>query len=89
MTTLTWIYIIGAVVEAGIVTAAFFGLRSYRTKFRRQHLLPFIAAAVPWFVLAFIFWNPVFSTFLLASVIGIYAPCIYWMLTSPNDNRVA
>jgi hypothetical protein len=89
MTTLTWIYIGGAVVEALIITVAFFGLRSYRTKFRRQHLLPFIGTALPWFVVAFVLFNPVFSTFLLASIVGIYAPCIYWILNSPNDDHVA
>jgi hypothetical protein len=89
MTTLTWIYIGGAAVEALIVTTGFFGLRSYRSKFRRQHLLPFIASAIPWLVMAVIVSSPVFSTLLIASVAGIYLPCIYWILKSPGDSPAA
>jgi hypothetical protein len=92
MNTLTWIYIGGAAVEASIVTVAFFGLRSYRTHLRRQHLVPFICTAIPWVVAAVLFWvfsSPVASTFLLASVAGIYLPLIYWILKSRNDSHVA
>jgi hypothetical protein len=89
MTTLTWVYIGGAAVEAIIVTVGLFGLRSYRSKFRRQHLLPFIASAIPWLVLALVFASPVFSTLLIASVAGIYLPCIYWILKSPSDDPAA
>jgi uncharacterized MnhB-related membrane protein len=87
MATLTWIYIGGAAVEASIVTIAFFGLRAYRAHFHRQHLVPFICIAIPWVVAAFLFLvfsSPVLSTFLLASVAGIYVPLIYWILKSPN-----
>jgi hypothetical protein len=91
MTTLTWIYIVGAAVEALIVTVALFGLRSYCAKFRSKHLLPFVSTAIPWLVVAWLFWlflDPVASTFLLVSVAGIYGPCIYWILNSPSDNHV-
>ena len=89
MTTLTWIYIGGAAVEALIVTIGFFGLRSYRSKFRRQHLMPCIGSGMPWVVVALIFFDPLFTTLLLASVVGIYAPAIYWILKSPSDDPVA
>jgi len=88
MTTLTWVYLGGAAVEAVIVTIAFFGMRPYRSKFRRQHLLPFLGSAIPWIVLALIMFDPLFTTLLLASVAGIYLPCIYWILKSPNENPV-
>jgi hypothetical protein len=86
MTTLTWIYIGGAAVEAGIVTVAFFGIRSYRAHFRRQHLAPIMLTAVPWLVPALLFFNPVFTTLLLASIAGIYAPILYWILKAPKGN---
>jgi hypothetical protein len=89
MTTLTWIYIGGAAVEASIATIAFFGLRSYRANFRRKHLVPFVGTAIPWLVVAWLFLDPVFSTFLLVSLAGVYGPCIYWILNSPSDNHVA
>jgi hypothetical protein len=89
MTTLTWIYTVGVAVEALIVTVALFGLRSYRAHFRRKHLLPFIGTAIPWLVVAWLFLDPVFSTFLLVSLAGIYGPCIYWILNAPSHNHVA
>ena len=89
MTTLTWIYTVGAAVEALIVTIAFFGLGSYRANFSRKHLLAFVGTAIPWLVVAWLFLDPVFSTFLLVSLAGVYGPCIYWILNSPRDNHVA
>jgi hypothetical protein len=92
MTTITWIYIVGAVLDASIVTVAFFGIRSQRARLRRQHLMPAVLTAIPWLVLSLIFsisFSPVFPIFLLASVVGIYVPFIYWILKAPNDNHVA
>ena len=92
MSTLTWIYIGGAAVEAGIATVAFFGIRSHRAHLRRQHLGPIILTAVPWLVTAWIFsifFNPALPLFLLSGIAGIYAPFIYWIFKAPNDNPAA
>jgi hypothetical protein len=92
MTTITWIYIVGAVWEASIVTVAFFGIRSHRAHLRRQHLIPAILTAIPWLVFPLIFsifFHSVIPIFVLASVAGIYVPYIYWILKAPNDNHVA
>ena len=89
MTTLIWIYIGGAAVEASIVTLAFFGIRSYSRHLRRKHLLPFISTAISWLVVAWLISNLVFSIFFLSSIAGVYASLIYWILKSPNVDHVA
>jgi hypothetical protein len=86
MTTATWIYIGGTAVAAAIVTRAFYGLRSYRSKLRRRDLPAITASGIIWLTLAAIFWDPVFSTLLAAGVAGIYLPSIYSILRSPADS---
>jgi len=89
MTTLTWIYIVAALVMGAIALTSFLGMRKLHSKLTRQALPVFIFQLVVWSLFGAFFFSGVISVIYFVTVAVIFIPTIVAIVRLPKDDHVA
>jgi hypothetical protein len=84
MTTDTWIFVGDAALSTLIVASSYFRIRAQRAQLGRKVLWAFISNVVIWSLFALTLCGGVIRYLFLATILGIFAPGIYWILNTPK-----